>query len=108
MFWQALVIGIALLPVVLVAKDPTYSPRNLALVAVLGIFFTALPHTLFTMSFKHLSAKTVSILATLLPLYAAVLGYLIHKETVAPRTMVGGAIILSCVIYETVRSTRPK
>lgn len=105
MFWQTLVIGIALLPTMLVAPGQTYSTLNLTLVVVLGLLFTALPHTLFTASFRNLSAKTASILAALLPFYGAVLGYFIHKETVTPRTMIGGAIILGSVIYETVRNT---
>ena len=73
---------------------------------LLGVVFTALPQTLFSASFTHLSAKTVSILATLLPFYGAFWGYLIHKELVTVRTAVGGAMILACIIYETARSVR--
>jgi drug/metabolite transporter (DMT)-like permease len=46
------------------------------------------------------------VLSTLLPLYGAVFGYLIHHETVTPRTALGGLIILSCVAFETARHAR--
>ncbi|RMF90256.1 MAG: DMT family transporter [Planctomycetota bacterium] len=103
MFWQVLVTGVLLLPVVLVDRETGYVPRDVGLLFLLGIVFTALPHTLFSASFRHLSAKTVGVLATLLPLYAGILGYFIHGETVTWRTLIGGAVILGGIVFETLR-----
>jgi drug/metabolite transporter (DMT)-like permease len=105
MFWQMLVTGLVLLPWLLVDRVP-WAPGTGGLLLLLGMVFTALPHTLFSASFTHLSAKTVGIIATLLPFYAAVLGYLIHDETLSLRTVVGGSVILSAIAFETVRSVR--
>lgn len=105
MFWQMLVTGLVLLPWLLVDRVP-WTPGTGGLVLLLGVVFTALPHTLFSASFQHLSAKTVGIIATLLPFYAAVLGYLIHDEALSLRTVVGGSVILSAIVFETVRSVR--
>ncbi|MFW6154419.1 MAG: DMT family transporter [Planctomycetota bacterium] len=120
MFWQVFVIGVVLLPMLLpgvqeavadglhlpatFAGPVGYSAATLGLLVLLGVVFTAVPQVLHTASFRHLSGKTVGILATLLPFYGAFWGYVIHGETVSLRTAIGGAIILACVLTETLRS----
>ncbi|NLZ05041.1 MAG: DMT family transporter [Phycisphaerae bacterium] len=105
MFWQMLVTGLVLLPWLFIDRA-AWTPATGGLLLLLGVVFTAVPHTLFSASFKHLSAKTVGIIATLLPFYAAFFGYLIHDETLSLRTVVGGSIILAAIAFETVRSVR--
>jgi drug/metabolite transporter (DMT)-like permease len=104
MFWQVLVTGVLLLPVLFLSGASEYPPRTVGLLLLLGVVFTALPQTLFSASMKNLSARTVGILATLQPFYVAVLGYLIHDEIVTVRTMAGGLVILACVAFETARN----
>ena len=104
MFWQVLVTGVLLLPVLFLPGSSEYPPRTVGLLLLLGVVFTALPQTLFSASMKNLSAKTVGILAALQPFYVAVLGYLIHDETVTSRTVVGGLVILACIAFETARN----
>ena len=103
MFWQVLVIGVLLLPM-LFTGSVAYTPRSLGLLVLLGVVFTAIPQVLHTASFKHLSGKTVGILATLLPFYGAFWGYVFYHEVPAGRTVIGGLIILACVLTETLRS----
>jgi len=105
MFWQMLVTGLVLLPWLFIDRA-AWTPATGGLLLLLGVVFTAVPHTLFSASFKHLSAKTVGIIATLLPFYAAFFGYLIHDEALSLRTVVGGSIILAAIVFETVRSVR--
>lgn len=96
----------ALLPWLFIDRA-AWTPATGGLLLLLGVVFTAVPHTLFSASFKHLfAAKTVGIIATLLPFYAAFFGYLIHDETLSLRTIVGGSIILAAIAFETVRSVR--
>jgi drug/metabolite transporter (DMT)-like permease len=78
MFWQMLAAGIVLLPFVAVGRVVP-SSSHLGLLLLMGSFFTALPQALFAASFKHLTAKTVGIIATLLPFYGALFGYFIHE-----------------------------
>lgn len=106
MFWQSVVAGVVLIPVVFASPAVEYDSRSILLLGVLGVFFTALPHTLFSASFQNLSAKTVSILATLLPFYGAVFGYLIYQEQITGRILFGGSIVFICIIFETVISAR--
>ena len=105
MFWQMLVAGLVLMPW-LGLNTASVDVRTAGLLVLLGVVFTAFPHTLYSASLKHLSAKTVGIIATLLPFYGAFLGYLIHHETLALRTIIGGLIILVCICFETLRSVK--
>jgi len=105
MFWQMLVAGLVLVPWLLTGAWD-YSPRTGGLLVLFAVVFTALPHTLFSASLKHLSAKTVGIIATLLPFYGAFFGYLIHDETLAFRTVFGGLIVLVAIAFETLRHVR--
>lgn len=106
MMWQMMVIGLCLIPVLFFLGPVEYSGQTIGLLVLLGIVFTAIPHTLYSASFENLSAKTIGILATMLPFYGAFFGYFIHKEQVDLRTAIGGALILGCVIFETARSVK--
>lgn len=103
MFWQTMVTAVVLLPFLFVSDGLPYSNKSILLLLLLGVIFTALPQTLFASGLKNLSAKTVGILASLLPVYGAIFGYLIHDEQVTIRTALGGGLILMCVIFETVK-----
>ena len=105
MFWQMLITGIVLLPWLL-AGGVDCPPRTAGLLVLLGVVFTAIPQILFAASLRNLSAKTVSIIATLLPFYGALLGYLIYAETVTLRTVIGGIVIFACVFFETIRAAK--
>jgi len=102
MFWQTLITVVCLLPFVPTAAE-VYSPRNIALLAALGAIFTALPQSLYAAGLRHLSAKTVGILSLMQVLYGAIWGYVLFGETVNLRTATGGAIILACIVFETIR-----
>jgi drug/metabolite transporter (DMT)-like permease len=106
MFWQTLVVGVVLTPVLFLTSNAQYTPTSWGLLVLLATLFTALPQSLFAAGFKNLSAKTVGILATLLPFYGALLGYLIHDEKVTARTAIGGLIVLTGIIFETAKNVR--
>lgn len=105
MFYQVLVIAVLMIPYAL-ARPPVADARSLGLLALLGVGFTALPQTLFTSGHAHLKAKTVSIIATLLPVYGAISAFLLLGEVPSGRTIVGGVIVVGTVVVETLRSIR--
>jgi drug/metabolite transporter (DMT)-like permease len=107
MFWQSIVIVIMLIPVPFTSSGAPYTSNSILLLFLLGVAFTALPQTLFASGLNNLSAMTVGILASLLPLYGAIFGYLIHNEQVTLRTAIGGCFILACVILENARQAHP-
>lgn len=73
---------------------------------LLGVLFTALPHTLYTRSLRHLKASSVGIIATLLPIYGAIAAALLLGERPTARTLAGGAVILGAIAVETWRVMR--
>ncbi|MDD2390495.1 MAG: DMT family transporter [Desulfobacterales bacterium] len=108
MFWEILVTGAMLVPLLFLSGKVVYSSRTVGLLVLLGTIFTAFSQTLFSASLRNLSAKTVSICATVLPFYGAFFGYLIYGETVTPRTVTGGIVILTCIVFEIIKSVREK
>ncbi len=104
-FYQLAASAAALLPVALLLGDPV-TPRSAGQLLLLGVFFTALPHTLYTRSLQHIKARSVGIIATLLPIYGAISAAILLGEIPAARTLVGGGIILAAVFLETWRVMR--
>lgn len=76
------------------------------LILLLGIVFTAAPHALFTSALRQLSAKTVSLVSCLQPLYGALLALLLLGEELALNTIMGGALVVITAIYETQQSRK--
>jgi drug/metabolite transporter (DMT)-like permease len=70
---------------------------------LLGVFFTALPHTLLVSSLTRLKAKTVGIVASLQPAYGVVLAAIFLSEIPSLRTLVGGAVIVSAAVAESIK-----
>jgi drug/metabolite transporter (DMT)-like permease len=104
-FYQLAASAAALLPVALLLGDPV-TPHSAGQLLLLGVFFTALPHTLYTRSLQHIKARSVGIIATLLPIYGAISAAILLGEIPAARTLVGGGIILAAVFLETWRVMR--
>lgn len=75
--------------------------RDLILLLLLGVFCTALAHTLFIRSLRRLHAQTASMVAALEPVYGIALAWLFLGETPAQRTLLGGAIVVAGVILAT-------
>jgi drug/metabolite transporter (DMT)-like permease len=68
---------------------------ELALLAVLGIFCTALAHTLFISSLSVIAASTAAQISTLEPVYGILFAWLLFGEAPDIRTLTGGALILA-------------
>ncbi len=107
MFYQIIVVIVALLPFIGI-KNSIPNQTDLILLIVLGIFFTALPHSLFAYSLRFIKAKTVSIIASMQPLYASVFGIIILGEIPLLNTIIGGILIMVCAIYESFKISSEK
>ncbi len=105
MMYQCLIVGLVLLPF---AGDFIVSTSfdNGLLLLVLGVLFTATPHTLFSFSLKLLSVKTASLIMCLVPLYAVLLAALLLGETPELNTLIGGAMVLSAAIFESIQTSQ--
>lgn len=70
----------------------------------LGLFTTAIGHTLFVVSFKNFSITVISILSTLTPLIGIGLGYLFLDELPQGNVWIGGLLISIAVVVESLKS----
>jgi drug/metabolite transporter (DMT)-like permease len=76
------------------------------LLLLLGTVFTALPHALVAASLKHLRAKTFSLVACMQPFYGVVFAIILLNEAPTWQTLVGGILVISAAVYETVNTHR--
>jgi drug/metabolite transporter (DMT)-like permease len=107
MMYQCLIIIIVLVPFVsnefYQASDQTYF-----LLILLGIFFTALPHAMIAASLKYLRAKTFSLVACMQPFYGVLFAVLLLSEKPTWQTLLGGVLIISAAVYETINTGRSR
>jgi drug/metabolite transporter (DMT)-like permease len=103
MAWQTLVITLILLPF---GSESIANASTDAwlLLLLLGTVFTALPHALIAASLRHLRAKTFSLIACMQPLYGVFLAILLLDETPTISALVGGVLITSASVYETLNT----
>ncbi len=101
MSYQVLVVALLMTPVIaLSAHQPT--SHDWWLLLLLGLFFTAVTHTMLGHSLRYLKAKTVGLVACLQPVYAVIYEILLLREYPDKSTLIGGAIIMMAAIYESV------
>ena len=102
-FYQDLIACLILLPVIII-QAPRIAMSDFAYIAFLGIICTALAHTLFIHSMKHIRAYTAGIIASLEPVYGILPAILVLGEYPQLRTVIGGLLILGTVFWVTLRS----
>jgi drug/metabolite transporter (DMT)-like permease len=81
-------------------------PADWALLALLGVGFTTLAHTLFIGSLRRLRAQTAAIVSALEPVYGIVGAALLLGEVPTGRALAGGAVILGTVLWVSARAGR--
>ena len=73
---------------------------------ILGLFFTAVPHTLFAFGLLNLKAKTVSLVACVQVVYATIFAALLLNEWPEMSTVIGGLIVVTTAMYESYTAGR--
>ncbi|WP_116769214.1 DMT family transporter [Maribacter litoralis] len=105
MTYQTAIVGVLLFPFLFSVTSNTLVGQWEVLVA-LAVLTTAIGHTLFLMTFKHFNITTVSILSSVQPVYGILLGAIFLSEIPKGTTILGGILILSSVVIESVRSKK--
>lgn len=103
MAWQTLVISIVMLPTI-GSSIAQASTHDWLMLLLLGTVFTALPHALIAASLRHLRAKTFSLIACMQPLYGVALAIVVLDESPTLSTLIGGILITSASVYETLNA----
>lgn len=106
MTYQTAIVGVILFPFLFTVSADTILGQWEVLVA-LAVLTTAIGHTMFLMTFKHFNITTVSILSSVQPVYGIIIGAIFLSEIPKGTTILGGILILSSVVIESIRSKRP-
>lgn len=103
MWYQLLIVTVLLAPVLFIFDIDILTMQWSALI-LLALLTTAIGHTLFLMSFKYFSITTASIMSSAQPIYGILIGMIFLSEYPTFSTIIGGTLILTSVVIESIRS----
>ena len=105
MFYQMIIVTLILWPVLFLFEvKPT--TNDWQALFVLAFVTTSIGHTLFVMSFKNFSISTASIISSVQPIYGILFGILLLNEIPSSNTLIGGFLILTTVVIESINSSK--
>ncbi len=105
MFYQTLVITIAMVPV-LFFMDLSGFQSQFPYLLLIALLTTAIGHSLMVHSLKFFSASAATIISSIQPIFGIILAFLFVNEIPTMNTVWGGLLILSTVVIESIRSKR--
>ena len=105
MFYQVLILTALLIPTLFV-MDTSAIETQYPYVLILALLTTAIGHTLFVNSLKYFKASTASIISSTQPVFGIIIAFLFLNEIPSWNTFVGGTLIISTVVIESIRSKR--
>lgn len=97
-FYQNGFATLTLLPFALFCGVPAISIPSLLSIAFLGIFCTALAHTLFIRGLSAIKVQTASVIAGLEPVYGVIFAFFLLGEIPTLSMAAGGAIIIGATL----------
>ena len=107
MLYQTTVITIILVPV-LFFMDVSRFSSQFPFLLMLAILTTAIGHSLMVHSLKFFSASATTIISSVQPIFGIILAFFFLGEVPNMNTYIGGALILSTVVIESIRSKNNK
>ncbi|SDB65377.1 Threonine/homoserine efflux transporter RhtA [Flavobacteriaceae bacterium MAR_2010_188] len=105
MFYQVLILSILLLPVMFL-MDSSAIKTQFPYVLILALLTTAIGHTLFISTLRYFKVSTATIIGSAQPIYGIIIAYFFLNEIPSKKTLLGGILIISTVIIESIRSKR--
>lgn len=105
MVYQLFVVAVLLAPV-LFLFDTSNIKTQYPYIIMLALLATAIGHSLVIKSFKHFSVSTASIILSTQPIFGIILAYFFLNEIPTPNIFIGGTLIISTVIIESIRSRK--
>ena len=97
---------LSLLPLVLLTFDFTITLNDILLLMILGIFMTALAHTIFVNSLKDIHPTLAGIVSSLESPYSILFALVFLHEIPGTYEMMGSIIIIAAVFYSQIKVTR--
>lgn len=105
MFYQMSFATVLLLPA-LFLYDNSDIQEQWPAILTLALVTTAIGHTLFLTCFKYFSISTASLISSAQPIYGIIIGMIVLHEIPAWTTVIGGVLILTTVVIESLRTYR--
>lgn len=105
MLHQMIIVSALLIPV-LFFSDFSNFESQLPLLVLIALLTTAIGHTMIVNSLKHFSVTTASIIGSAQPIFGIIIAYFFVHEIPSFNTFIGGGLILSTVIIESIRSRK--
>lgn len=102
-FYEQVLATLILIPFYFV-YEPVFQIKDIVMLALLGIVFTAVSHTMFIRGLKYVKAKTAGIISCLEPVYGITFAIILFGDILSMREIFGGIIILSSVLFAMVKS----
>lgn len=103
MFYQVLILTAILIPTLFIMDTSTIATQY-PYVILLALLTTAIGHTLFVNSLKYFKTSTASIISSTQPVFGIVIAFLFLNEIPTWNTFIGGTLIISTVVIESIRS----
>lgn len=104
-FYEQVIAALALAPFILVQR-PVFQTGDILLLALLGVVFTAVSHSLFIGGLKHIRAHAAGIISSLEPVYGIIFAALFLGELPSFRELFGGAIIIGTGFYSMIKEEK--
>ena len=101
-FYEQATAAVALFPISLLTASASPNARDLLLLAVLGIAFTAFAHTVFIGGLKRVTAHTAGLISCMEPVYGTIFAALFLREIPAAREIAGGILILAVAVLQSI------
>lgn len=81
-----------------IAQVALGSPSMFLFSIVFGLFCTVIPYLLYTMGLKYVENSRASIIASVEPVAATLIGFFLFKEKISPMGIVGIVLVLAAVM----------
>lgn len=104
-FYEQATAAVVLLPALFILR-PAVSGKDILVLILLGVVFTAFAHTMYIEGLKHVKVQTAGIISGLESVYGIIAAFLFLGEKPGIKELAGGMIILGAVFYSTRLSSR--
>ncbi len=104
-FYEQSTATVVLLPALFILQ-PSFTALDVGMLALMGVVFTAVAHTLFISGLRTVKVRTAGIITGLESVYGVVAALIFLGEIPGVRELVGGGVILAVALYSTLASTR--
>ncbi len=103
MFYQVIIAILVLIPLFFFTNEIPTS-KDWQSLFLLALLTTAIGHTLFLRSLKSFSVTSASLIGSIQPIYGIILGIIFLQEIPNSNTVIGGILILTSVVIESIQS----